>query len=169
MENNEARTLRTALGHFATGISVVSTRKDEDIACMTVNSFTSVSLVPPLILLCINNHCGFAQTVHHTQQFAVDVLSSEQKEIALICAGSDQNKKSDLYMASRPHESDTLPRLSDCLARFDCALYATFPGGDHYILVGEVKHFTYTKQDLMPLVFYRSEFQGLAPHPRKPL
>lgn len=126
--------LRHAFGRFGTGVTVITTASDIGSLGFTANSFSSVSLNPPLVLWSLSNtsrrHDAFAQAQH----YSVHVLTDAQADMALHFAA-----KGDGFDAY-PHDIDAhgVPLLHGCLARFDCTRYAAHPAGDHSIIVGRV-------------------------------
>lgn len=127
--------MRQALGQFVTGITVVTCKKrDGSLYGMTVNSFNSVSLDPPLILWSLDN-----SSTHHddfAQGFVVNVLSAEQISLCNQFAKSDETKRFDgveFEIGTSGH-----PVIKDALASFECSSWAVYAGGDHQIYVGEV-------------------------------
>ena len=126
---------RHALGSFVTGITVVTCQKaDGDLYGMTVNSFNSVSLDPPLVLWSLDN-----SSTHHTDfatGFVVNILSAEQKDLCNQFASSDEDarfKDVDYRIGASGH-----PVIENALASFECKPWAVYEGGDHHIYVGEV-------------------------------
>jgi len=130
------RDLRDAFGLFATGVTVVTAvRPDGEPVGVTANSFTSVSLEPPLLLWCLAAGSSAAPAFTHGAPFAVHVLSHHQLELALHFARRTQEKFDvDHHWRSKPHP----PHLAEALCRFDCRVHAVHAGGDHLIIVGEV-------------------------------
>ncbi|WIM93594.1 flavin reductase family protein [Actinoplanes oblitus] len=128
------RNLRDALGKFPTGVAVVTTVHDGLAVGLTINSFTSVSLVPPLVLWCLRRdsrcHAAFATT----PRFAVNVLAAGQRELAERFAGPGDRFRG---TASRPGP-EGLPLLADVAAYLVCRTHRLIPAGDHVILIGEV-------------------------------
>lgn len=126
--------LRHAFGRFGTGVTVITTVSEIGPLGFTANSFSSVSLNPPLVLWSLSNtsrrHDAFAQAQH----YSIHVLTDAQADMALHFAA-----KGDGFDAY-PHDIDThgVPLLHGCLARFDCTHYAAHPAGDHSIIVGRV-------------------------------
>ncbi len=149
VEAADPKALRRALGAFATGVTVVT-------ACdlqgrrhgLTVNSFASVSLDPPLVLwsqaVIAPSHGVFQQVGH----FAVNVLAEDQSDLSARFSRAGEDKFAGLSV-------DTgiggVPLLPGCAARFECSVYQRYPGGDHTIYVGRVERFGRT--DLAPLIF----------------
>lgn len=129
-----ARALRSALGHYATGVTVVTTRGPNGPIGLTANSFTSVSLDPPLVLWCparqSRRFSAFVAAAHYT----IHVLAADQ---LALCQRFARN--GDDFAGLAVGESpESMPVLPDVLARFDCAAEARHDGGDHAILVGRV-------------------------------
>ena len=129
------RDLRDAFGLFATGVTVVTAvRPDGDTVGVTANSFTSVSLEPPLLLWCLAAGSSAAPAFTHGAPFAVHVLGHHQLELALQFARRAHEKFTSDAHRRGPHP----PHLSGPLCRFDCRVHAVHGGGDHLIIVGEV-------------------------------
>jgi len=130
------RDLRDAFGLFATGVTVVTAvRPDGEPVGVTANSFTSVSLEPPLLLWCLASGSSGAPAFTHGAAFAVHVLSHHQLELALHFARRTLDKfELDRHWRNKPQP----PHLEDALCRFDCRVHAVHAGGDHLIIVGEV-------------------------------
>jgi flavin reductase (DIM6/NTAB) family NADH-FMN oxidoreductase RutF len=148
------RDLRDAFGTFATGVAVVTAvRPDGEPVGITANSFTSVSLEPPLLLWCLAAASTNAVAFCVGAPFAVHVLSHEQMDLALHFAQRVREKfHIDPYWRSNPHP----PHLSEALCRFDCRVQARYPEGDHVIVVGQV--LGVTRHEGVPLVFSRGRF-----------
>lgn len=139
--------LRRALGRFATGVTVVTVPTSEGAVGITANSFTSVSLDPPLVLWCparSSRRFGhFADAPH----FSIHVLGAEQFALARRFATGEGH----FAIGPAGVSPEGVPVLPDPLARFDCALHAEHDGGDHVIAVGRVLRVTL--RDGAPLVF----------------
>lgn len=129
-----ARMLRDALGRFATGVTVVTVDSAQGPVGITANSFTSVSLDPPLVLWCPARGSRRFGVFSDAAYFAVHVLAADQTDVARrFAAGSGA------FEADAGHRSpEGIPLLPGVLARFDCALHAEHDGGDHSIVVGRV-------------------------------
>ncbi|MRX49811.1 flavin reductase [Paracoccus sp. S-4012] len=155
----EGRRFREALGRFATGVTVVTVAGPGGPVGMTVNSFTSVSLEPPLLLWCparaSSRHAAFLAASH----WAVHVLGSDQIDLCL------RFTKGGAGFEGLPPlvNDDGVPILPAAAARFDCRLHAMHAGGDHSILVGEVRNVTIAGPADLPLVFAAGRFGELAP------
>ncbi|AFR50937.1 flavin reductase-like, FMN-binding protein [Gordonia sp. KTR9] len=138
-------------GRWATGVAVVTGRDtDGSPLGMAVNSFTSLSLTPPLILFCPGLSSSTWPGIRATGRFAVNILGAEQAALAGAFARSGGPKFDGVELDSLP---DGLPALRGAIARLVCDIEEIHPGGDHEIVVGRVTH---TVQDERPpLLFYR--------------
>jgi flavin reductase (DIM6/NTAB) family NADH-FMN oxidoreductase RutF len=151
---------RRALGEFATGVNVVCTRVGGTDYGLTSNSFSSVSLDPPLVLWSIRRASqsfpAFAACTH----FAVNVLAADQTTLSQRFAKSGHDKFAGVDW--RPGIGDA-PVIADVAASFECRLADTFDGGDHVILVGHVER--YRRFDRQPLLFAKGRYAVAADHP----
>jgi 3-hydroxy-9,10-secoandrosta-1,3,5(10)-triene-9,17-dione monooxygenase reductase component len=150
----DPRAFRDALGQFATGVTVITTRTaDGGRAGLTSNSFNSVSLTPPLVLwslaLTSTNLAAFVDATH----FAVHVLTEEQRDVANQFArkGGDKFEGLDIHAGV-----GGLPLLPRCAAQFQCRKVAQYEGGDHLIFIGEVLEFESTSSP--PLLFHQGRY-----------
>ena len=155
---DDTRAYRDVLGCFATGVCVITAQHRGAPVGMTANSFTSLSMDPPLVMWAparaSRRYPAFAEAPH----FAVHVLSADQAALArhFARAGDDFDLPG---LGTNPEGVVTLP---DALARFDCTLHAAHVAGDHAILIGRVLRATRTPG--APLVFAAGRMQPLAPH-----
>lgn len=132
----DARGFREALGRYATGVALVLARDPGGIAAaMTINSFASVSLDPPLVLWSMRIGTASADIFRTAAGFTVSVLGAEHEEIARHCARTGDGKIGRLDLVDT---ASGQPRLSDAVVWFDCTLWAAHPGGDHDIFIGRV-------------------------------
>jgi flavin reductase (DIM6/NTAB) family NADH-FMN oxidoreductase RutF len=133
------RELRDALGAFATGVAVITgIRPDGKPAGVTVNSFASVSLDPPLILWCLQNSSTSLDAFAEGGRFAVNMLAAHQQAIALRFAGKAPMKFPD---AKALDPQGAPPRLAGCVCRLDCVAQSVTAAGDHRIIIGRVEGF----------------------------
>ncbi|TMV09183.1 flavin reductase family protein [Ruegeria sediminis] len=145
---------REALGCFGTGVTVITTGTENGPVAITVNSFSSVSLDPPLVLWCLGKESNRYDAFSTAKNYAIHVMSEDQHDQALRFA---RNGWVFSHADWTPDEAGT-PLLSGCLARFDCRLSAQHEAGDHVIVVGEVKRVMYrTGKGLM---FKRGQYGG---------
>ncbi len=132
----DAEALRRAFGTFATGVTVVTAIKPNgEAAGVTANSFTSVSLDPPLVLWCLQNSSTSLSAFTAGRRFSVNVLAAHQGRTALQFSGKAPAKFPNM---PRLDPDGPPPRLVGCLCRLDCIAIAVHPGGDHRIIVGRV-------------------------------
>jgi flavin reductase (DIM6/NTAB) family NADH-FMN oxidoreductase RutF len=129
---------RRALGAFVTGVTVVTTIYEERPRGFTANSFTSISLDPPLILVCVDKKAGSFVPFSKVTSFAVNVLADNQRRIANVFASKGTEKFS--AVAWQPATSGS-PLIPGASAWFDCALHERHDGGDHQMLIGRVIDF----------------------------
>ncbi|MEO0403013.1 MAG: flavin reductase family protein, partial [Pseudomonadota bacterium] len=136
--------LRRAFGSFMTGVTVVTARQaDGTPVGFTANSFASVSLSPPLLLVCpgqfLSNYDAFATCTH----FAVNVLAEGQEDISNTFAGY----KGDRFARAAHHDDlHGVPVIAGATAQFSCTTHQALPAGDHCVLIGEVRAFHHTDQ-----------------------
>ena len=149
---------RQALGQFATGVCLV-TVDDSELGPLatTVNSFSSVSLDPPLVLWSIQNSSDHLAVYTECQHFGISVLSSEQGAVSSQYAQRGGHGVQAKHFTTGPQGE---PKLIDALAHFTCEAYAVHPGGDHHIIVGEVLQFE--SVEAAPLIFYSGGYRALS-------
>ncbi|NIA67013.1 flavin reductase family protein [Pelagibius litoralis] len=149
---------RQVLGRFATGVTVVTTRDSVGANCgVTVNSFASVSLDPPLVLFCLDKAAMSFEAFSRTGQFAVNFLSADQHDLSIRFATAATDKWDGIAYDLWPSE---IPVLKDCLANLGCRKEAVHEGGDHVIIVGRVEILS-LDDDKGPLVYYQSGYREL--------
>ncbi|MBS9721182.1 flavin reductase [Tianweitania sp. BSSL-BM11] len=155
--SQDQRILRNALGSFATGVTVVTTRSADgkDIG-RTANSFSSVSLEPPMILWSLAKTSSSFADYRQAKHFAVHILSADQSDISGLFASKKEDKFEDLTVE---RGEDQIPLLKNCAARFECRTTYQYEGGDHIIFVGEVTGFEHSSTP--PLVFHGGQYGRL--------
>ncbi len=153
------RAFRDTLGMFATGITVVATRapNGEPIG-LTVNSFNSVSLDPPLIVWSLANDLPSRQVFEQCEYYSVNVLAADQMHLSQIFASRSDDKFAGLEIDEGLYG---VPLLRDCCARFECRNITRHPGGDHLVFISEVVRFDRTDRE--PLIFQGGAYRQLAP------
>ena len=149
---------RQALGQFATGVCLV-TVDDPELGPLatTVNSFSSVSLDPPLVLWSIQNSSDHLAVYTECRHFGIGILSSEQGALSSQYAQRGGHSAQAEHFTTGPQGE---PKLINALAHFTCAAYAVHPGGDHQIILGEVVQFGSREAD--PLIFYSGGYRALS-------
>ena len=158
MSTDHSRELRNALGQFATGITVVTAINNEGQPVgMTANSFSSVSLEPPLVLWCIGHEATLYSVFQQADRFAINVLGQQAEGLSNTFA-SPFNANFD--EANWQASNSGLPVLNEAIAVLQCKLEHRYPGGDHDILVGRVVDFSYDDQQA-PLIFHQGAYRSL--------
>ena len=148
---------RRTCGRFATGITVVTALDEQGHPHgMTVNSFSSVSLDPPLVLVSIDLRNAILGHFLTSSYFAVNILAEEQEELSRRFASASENRFHGVDW--RPSTSGA-PLLAGALAYLECAVTKVMEIGDHSVLIGEVRHAEY--KEGRPLVFYDSTYRKL--------
>lgn len=156
MNPNSTGRLRSGLGKFATGVTVVTCPGSGGPFGVTANSFSSVSLDPPLILWNLARVTKSAQVYRDAQHFAVNVLGSHQQPLAVHFARTDHASFDGIeYTPS----ASGVPILAGTIACFECRTYRIHDGGDHWIIVGEVEEFRFADGD--PLLFFAGRYERL--------
>ncbi len=155
---SDPRTLRDALGCFATGVTVVTCfdAQSQPIG-LTANSFTSVSLDPPLLLVCVAKSAACAGPLEEATDFAVNVLQTGQQPASITFSTRVEDRFGQTDWTLGEHGA---PVLLDSLSVFECKRHAVHDGGDHFILVGEVVKATF-EPGLDPLLYFRGRYRRL--------
>ena len=154
---------RNALGRFATGVTVVTVSSgDGGVFGMTANSFTSVSLVPPQVLVCVGEKARTLAMLHLAGRFGVTVLGASQQPVSDYFAFGPQDPEEGVRLGVRFRTSDRgTPLLEGGLATLDCRVVAAHLSGDHTIFVGEVEDYSWAEGD--PLVYFAGQYRKLGP------
>lgn len=157
MPIDEAR-FRQTLGYFASGVTVVTTEQGGRLYGVTVSSFSSLSLRPPLILVCLDQRSSSHASISQAGGFVVNILERHQEHLSRRFAAPDVEDK---FAGVAWHTGMLgLPILDGALAVIECRLHATLPGGDHTIFVGEVADMAVSEGS--PLLYFRRGYHELA-------
>jgi flavin reductase (DIM6/NTAB) family NADH-FMN oxidoreductase RutF len=150
-------TFRAALGRFASGVTVVTARDDDGADCgMTVSAFCSVSLNPPLVLVCIDHGATMHDLLRKAPHFVINMLASGQEAIARRFADRDAKRFAGIgYTRGRR----ACAIIDDVLAVLECRRVSHHDSGDHTIVIGEVEHAE--MREAKPLLYYRGGFAQL--------
>ncbi len=153
----DSATFRATLGRFASGITIITARDADgrDVG-MTVSAFSSLSLTPPLVLVCIDNAASVAPVLEHCETFAVNILSDDQEALSRRFAERELDRFEGVAMT---RGELGLALLDGALANLECRVTARQAGGDHTILIGEVKA-AYVREG-HPLLYYRGGYRRL--------
>jgi 3-hydroxy-9,10-secoandrosta-1,3,5(10)-triene-9,17-dione monooxygenase reductase component len=148
---------RQTVGHFATGVTIITTEIDGVIRALTANSFTAVSLDPPLVLFCVGKTTKTGQVIHTVKGFAVNILQRDQQDLSTYFAGGWTRPLPPTFTFL---EWDGGPRLDGCAAAVGCSIHAIHDGGDHWIVVGKVLA-VHRTACTSPLIFHGSRYANL--------
>lgn len=152
----DASAFRSLLGRFATGVTVVTTRDPGGTYHgMTVSAFCSLSLDPPLVLMCIDKTATMFEMLTTSEYFTANILAAHQEEIARRFAMVDSDKFEGIGYTV----VDTGAALDDVLAHAQCVRINSIEAGDHTIVIGEVRAATVTEGE--PLLYFRGGYAGL--------
>jgi flavin reductase (DIM6/NTAB) family NADH-FMN oxidoreductase RutF len=155
----EQRRFRDALGTIPTGVVITTARtRGGNPIGMTMNSFASVSLDPPLVLFCIDRRARGLPEWERAAGFAINVLSQAQARLSSQFARPHPGKWDGVRFSAGLHGA---PLLADAIACFECVPHERFEGGDHRIVVGRVERFGFDS-DMAPLLFHRGRYGALA-------
>lgn len=152
------------MGRFATGVTVVTTCEGTRRAGITVNAFCSVSLDPPLVLICIDRSSHIHDLLLRSGIFAVNILTHDQMDLS-SCFSSISDYRFNSFCGATSHTEVTgAPVLDDSLGFVDCRIVDVRPGGDHSIIVGHVEAVGGSEAE--PLLYYRSRYLNPAERTR---
>lgn len=145
---------RAALGRFASGVTVVTTKDaNGELHGITVSAFCSVSLEPPMVLICIEKTAGSHPALEESAIFVVNILREGQSSISELFASQSPEK---FALSDWSPGIEGVPVLHNALATLECRVKFSYHGGDHSIFVGEVEKVT--AADGNPLIYFRSEY-----------
>jgi len=147
---------KLAMSHFASGVTVVTTEQDGTPYGMTVAAFSSLSLHPPLVLICIEKSVRTHEAIATSGKFGVSILSQSQTDVSNRFASRSEDKFSGI---ATHRGTSGVPLIDGAITTLECSLREQFPGGDHSIFVGEVV--AIETAEGVPLVYYRSGYREL--------
>lgn len=154
---------RLALGQFATGVTVVTVeRAPGQVHGMTANSFTSVSLEPLLVLICVDQDAQLLPLLNLQKRFGVSILKEDQRAISEYFAQGEDNEEVERRLGVRYRWTESgIPLLQDALAHLACNVVASHVAGDHTIVLGEVE--SVEVHQGQPLLYLRGDYRRVAP------
>lgn len=154
----DQRSFRNAMGCFPTGVTVVTALTPGGAPVgVTVSSFTSLSLDPPLVLFCLDRRTQSLDAFEKGTFFAIHVLAEDQRDVSMRFSSRSPDKWSGVSWKPSP---EGVPLLDGCLTRLECRREVVHEGGDHLILVGRVIRLDYA-QGGRPLVYFRGAYARL--------
>jgi len=151
---------RQVMGNWGTGITVVTTKDNNGSPYgLTVSSFTSVSMNPILVLVCLDDRLSGLQYFKDSMKFGVSILSEAQEQVSRLFAKKDTMRSPELYFEGETGE----PLIRDSLVTLECKTVATYSGGDHTIFLGEVvaAELHGAMQGAKPLLYFRGKYEKL--------
>lgn len=151
----DGRLFRDAMGKFATGITVITTKLGEEVHGMTANAFMSVSLDPPLVVISIGEKASMLDRIEQSKSFAVNILAEDQQYLSQHFAGQRQDGKEIPFI-----ELEGYPVLDETVAQIVCDVVNTHVEGDHTLFIGQVKAIQLS--DKNPLLYFSSKYNKLA-------
>ena len=159
MSGFTGKDFRAAVGTFATGVTVVTTSGEQHAYGMTANAFSSVSLDPPLVLVCVISNSEGSAHITRNGCFAVNILHANQEPMSRYFASRDRPRGRDSFreVPHRTHATGS-PILEGALGFLDCRLHAEHEAGDHQIFIGEVLELGF-EPDGQPLVFQGGQYR----------
>lgn len=149
------------MGRFATGVTIVTSRRGDELHGMTANAVTSVSLDPPLVLVCVDRASDSHDIIDESGVFALSILSSDQEELSVHFAAKERSGAHSLGDVPHAVRATGVPIIEGALAYLECRVVGRYPGGDHTIFLGEVLDAGHLS-DQGPLIFYRGRYLRLA-------
>jgi flavin reductase (DIM6/NTAB) family NADH-FMN oxidoreductase RutF len=150
---------KAAMSHFVSGVTIVTTEHEGSRYGMTVASFASLSLHPPLVIVCVEKSVKTHDGIVASGKFGVSILGQSQKDVS----GRFASKVDDKFTGVAIRNGELgLPLIDGALCTLECRVYAQLPGGDHTVFAGEVIHADTPADDGKPLVYYRSNYHELA-------
>ena len=151
---------RRAMGCFATGVTVITVDHEGQVHGMTANAFSSVSLDPPLVLVCVDQKAQTHAHLRARKRFGVNILSADQREISEYYALPIPDHADAQRVGARfDHTAHRTPILHGALAYLECRLHSSQDAGDHTIFIAEVEEVVVREGE--PLLFFRGKYDGL--------
>jgi 3-hydroxy-9,10-secoandrosta-1,3,5(10)-triene-9,17-dione monooxygenase reductase component len=150
---------RKVMGHFVTGVSVVTALDGERPFGITVNALSSVSLQPPLVMVALDRRRFLTPVVRAGGRYAVNILSEDQQVLSDCFAGAPVTPGREDFCGAAWHPGPTgLPLLDGAIATLECTVVETFSAGDHDLFIGQVDTLGSHGRDAMPLLYYRRRY-----------
>ena len=151
---------KDAMATWASGVTVVSTKVDDKMYGLTASSFSSLSLKPPLVLVCLANTNRMPAMIQESRKFAISILAREQEELSNYFARSGREPSNEFDPSMGKLTDNDVPVLLNCAGYVACNMHEMLLQGDHTIAVGEVIE-AYADPDKAPLIYYRRAYRGV--------
>lgn len=151
---------RRVLGHYPTGVTVVTAVSEAGPVGLAIGSFGSVSLEPPLVMFCPGKSSNSWPVIEASGSFCVNVLAEDQAAVSSLFAGRDPDKFAGVAWSTRATGS---PVIDGCVAWIDCTIETVHEGGDHWIVVGRVADLGVGRSDSGPLIFFKGGYGAVVP------
>lgn len=152
---------RAIMGHFATGVTVITAAAGEELQGMTANALTSLSLDPVMLLICVEKSTHTHRILEEGRAFTVNILAEHQEDVSRLFAKRADPERGTLRGQAFRIGTTGAPVLEDSLAYMECRIAEVHTGGDHTIFLGEVVD-AGVVNDVPPLLFFRGKYRGLA-------
>ena len=150
---------REVMGHFATGVSVVTTLDADRPAGITVNAFSSVSLEPALVMVALDRRRFITPMVRSAGRYAVNVLGSDQQALSDCFAHAPVSPGREAFCGAAWHPGPAgLPLIDGAIATLECTIVETFSAGDHDLFIGRVDSLQEDRGGVAPLLYYRRRY-----------
>jgi flavin reductase (DIM6/NTAB) family NADH-FMN oxidoreductase RutF len=157
----DPKEFRNTMGKFATGVTVVTSENEGVRRGMTANAFSSLSLDPPLAIVCVDHKASFLGVIQGAKKFVINFLAEDQKSTSDWFAGKGRDAEDQFAEISFETGENGMPVLTGTLASLECETHEEFPSGDHTIVVGRVTR-VITSDDLRaPLLFYAGAYRKM--------
>jgi flavin reductase (DIM6/NTAB) family NADH-FMN oxidoreductase RutF len=152
-------TFRTVMGHFVTGVTVVTALRGDRPQGITVNALSSVSLEPPLVMVALDRRRFITPTVREAGRFAVNILAETQQALSDCFAGAEVSPGRDAFCGASWHAGASgLPLIDGAIGSLECTVVETFSAGDHDLFIGRVDALRSEDAQADPLLYYRRRY-----------
>ena len=156
-------TFKELMKRFASGVTLITFKNEEKYSGLTVSSFCSLSMNPPLILICIDKKIPSHKSLKNGDSFGVNICTSEQGKLAWDFANSNIDKNELILSQNYRITDNKVPLLNDCLASMECTIKEAYEGGDHTIFVGQIENGDFDEES-DPLIYYKSGLGDFKPN-----
>jgi 3-hydroxy-9,10-secoandrosta-1,3,5(10)-triene-9,17-dione monooxygenase reductase component len=152
---------RQVVGSFASGVTIITTGHEGSFSGLTANAFSSVSLDPTLVLICVDRQSQTLNLLQSAGRFNVNILAAHQESVSRLFATKSQDGANKLSQVDFKPGTNGLPIIDGVAASLECQTVMSYEGGDHIILVGEVNEAS-LDHEIQPLIFFRGGYRELA-------